>query len=118
MKYVALCFATLVLLACVCSRTPPTTTTPPVVSTATPVSRPASAATAPTAAVGHVGETVTQGDYSVTVVSLETASEYEGFTVQKSGDEFLSIELIVQSGANKGVNVSFLDVKVRDSDGF
>jgi Domain of unknown function (DUF4352) len=121
MKYIILAMTTLMLLACVCGSTPIATTPPPsVVSTATSglSSAPAATDTAPAAVLGHVGETVTQGDYSVTLVSLETATEYSGFAVEKSGDEFLAVELIVQSGAKTGVNVSPLDVSIKDSDGF
>jgi hypothetical protein len=118
MKYVVIAMATMALLACVCTSTP-TATAPAHISTATPGSGPAPAPTetAPAAVVGEVGETITQGDYSVTVVSMETSSGYGGFAVSKSGDEFLAIEIIVQSGANTGVNISPLDVKVKDADG-
>ena len=68
--------------------------------------------------LGKVGETVTQGAYSITLANVETATSYGEFMTATSGNKYISVELVIQSSAATGVNVNPFYVTLKDSSGY
>jgi len=117
----------LLIVACVCSSSG---STPTVISTPTilennaveqPTMEQATAeqpTPVPETAIGKVGETVTQGAYSITVANVETATTYGEFNSAEAGNKFVAVELVIQSGAATGVSVNPFYVSLKDSNGY
>jgi hypothetical protein len=81
------------------------------------------ATTAPTAEppkanIGKVGDTITQGDYIITMVSAETATSYGDYTKAGDGKKYVAVEIIVESGADTGVSVNPFYCKLADGDAY
>ena len=113
----------LLVVACVCSSsgsTPTIISTPTTSSVEQPnVEQPTTVPTTPPESpIGKVGETVTQGGYSITLANVETATQYGDFMTAATSNKFLAVEIAIQSGADSGVNVNPLYAKVKDSSGF
>jgi hypothetical protein len=102
-------------LACADSTAPVTT-----ISTAAPTTEVAAAPTdAPAAAkLGKVGDTVTQGDYKITLANAEKNTAYGTFAKAEAGKMFVAIEIIVESGADTGVSVNPFYCKLTDGDAY
>lgn len=108
------------VVALACGSTAPTTTiSTPTVSVVVE-QQPIEQLPTPTPAstIGKVGETVTQGAYSITLVGVEKATQYSEFFAPSAGNIFLSVEVIIQSSADTGVSVNPLYTSVRDSNGY
>lgn len=112
----------LLIVACVCSSSG---STPTIISTPTESDNPIveqPTVEQPTAVpenpIGKVGETVTQGGYSITLANVETATQYSDFITAAAGNKFLSVEIVVQSGAASDVSVNPLYAKIKDSSGY
>jgi hypothetical protein len=68
--------------------------------------------------IGKVGDTITQGDYIITLVKTETATSYGDFSKADAGNKFVSVEIIIESGAESGVSVNPLYCKLADGDAY
>ncbi len=75
-------------------------------------------APAPTqASLAQIGQPVTQDGYRLTVTNIETATSY-GYFSADPGKQFLSVELLIESGAPSGVNVNPFYVSIKDLNGY
>lgn len=124
---ILIAFSVLLIVACVCSSsgTSPTVISTPTESNNTVVEQPTVEEVPteqPTAVsenpIGKVGETVTQGGYSITLANVETATQYGDFMTAGTGNKFLAVEIVIRSGADSGVNVNPFYAKVKDSSGY
>jgi hypothetical protein len=75
-------------------------------------------ATAEPPNIGKVGDTITQGDYIITMVSAETATSYGDFNKAGDGIKYVAVEIIVESGADTGVSVNQSYCKLTDGDAY
>ena len=71
----------------------------------------------PQATLGKVGDTVTQGGYSITLANVETATQY-GYAQANAGNKFVAIEIVIVSGAASGVSANPLYASLKDSQGY
>lgn len=125
MKHIAVALFVLAIVSLACGGTPNTVISTPTAApieiseTNIPDASPVPEDTPTTAPnIGKVGDTITQGDYIITVVSVETAQEFGDFVKVKEGNIFVATELIVESGAAAGVSVNPLYISVKDAEGF
>ena len=103
----------LLALACSSSSTAETS-----IKTAVPGATTAVTPEPPKANIGKVGDTITQGDYIITLASAETATSYGDYNKAGDGKKYISVEIIVESGADTGVSVNPFYCKLSDGDAY
>jgi len=104
---------TFLAIACSSSSTAETTiktAVPGATTTATPKTQKAN--------IGKVGDTITQGDYIITLVGAETATSYSDYNKAGEGKKYVSVEIIIESGADTGVSVNPFYCKIADGDAY
>jgi hypothetical protein len=72
----------------------------------------------PTNNVGRVGDTMTQEGYIITLTNIETATAFGDFSTAAEGNQFVAVELLIESAADSGVHVNPFYVTVKDSEGY
>jgi hypothetical protein len=102
-------------IACGSSAAPQTVITSATVGQPAPGPTPVLPATVP---MGEVGETVTQGAYTLTLANVETAYTYGDFRSAKAGNKFVAVELVFQSSTSTGVNVNPFFTTIKEPSGY
>jgi len=117
-KIVMVIFPSILILASLaCGSSTPLQT---VITTATP----GEALAVPTIALpalvpmGRVGETITQGAYTLSLANVETAYSYGDFRSAKAGNKFIAVELVFQSSTSTGVNVNPFFATIKEPAGY
>jgi azurin len=100
-------------IACSSSATPETT-----INTAVPAATKTATSELTKDIIGKVGDTITQGDYIITLVGIETAASYGDIYKAADGKIFVAVEIIVESGADTGVSVNPMYCKLTDGDAY
>ena len=68
--------------------------------------------------LGKVGETITQNGYIITLFNVETATQYGDFFQAAVGNKFISVELLIESGAPSGVSANPFYATIKDVNGY
>jgi hypothetical protein len=66
---------------------------------------------------GKVGQRIVQEGYALTVISVESASHY-GYLTADAGKKLIALDVLIESGADQGVNVNPFYFKIKDSEGY
>lgn len=68
--------------------------------------------------IGAVGDTIQQGDYIITLVSVDKQKSFGTLATAGEGKILIAVELIIESAADKGVSANLFYCTLQDSDGF
>jgi hypothetical protein len=71
----------------------------------------------PSAILGHVGDTLSQGNYVIALVGVEKAKCFGEYSCAGEGKVLIAVEIIVKS-AGSGVHVNPFYCKIKDSQGY
>jgi hypothetical protein len=113
--------AALVLVSLACAFGPSTAAITPAAQTPQTTSQ---ATVAPTNTepsapkMGLVGDTITQAPYSITLTKVEKNSYFDDLQQAEAGKIYLSVEIIVQSGADTGVSANPAFCRLSDASGY
>jgi hypothetical protein len=86
--------------------------------TRTPVVQQAIPTATPLFATGRIGDRLTSGNYILTVNGAEKSQSYNSFSNPKPGNEYLAVDVTIESASNRDVSTSASYVTLQDSAGF